>query len=138
MSLTRTRVPLEAVRTLLTVEMPPVYVVNLDEGTLASKEVVIESVTTPDPQWVTLGAPERSTFLVQVTIRDTSREGCRLAADHVRDVLTARDRGGAKYPLDAAGYVFEVPTTQQDGRADTSGGVHTWTETYRLTWQYRP
>lgn len=143
MSLTRTRVPLEAVRTLLTVEMPPLYAVSLDGGSLAdgttpvSREVIIDPVTTPDPQWVTMGAPERSTMLIQVTIRDTTREGCRLAGDHVRDVLTSRRRGGAVYPLDAAGYTFDVPTSQQDGHVETSGGVHTWVETFRLGWQYR-
>lgn len=139
MSLTKSRVPLEAVETLLTVQLPTSFTVHLDEDDpTGDRTVVLYPVTSPRVQWFTMAAPEKATMLVQATIRAGSRDACRLAGDFVRDVLTARRRGGAVYPLDAAGYVFDVPTTQSDGHVETSNGVHEWVETYRISWQYRP
>lgn len=139
MSLTKSAVPLDAIRTLLTVHLPTSFTVRLDDDEpTADRSVTITPVTPPQVQWFTMSAPEKASMLVQATIRASTRSSCRLAGDFVRDVLTARRRGGAVYPLDAAGYVFDVPTTQADGHYETTTGVNTWVETFRISWQHRP
>lgn len=139
MSLTKSEVPLDAVQTLLTVHLPGSFAVRVDDDDPTdARSVVLTPVTSPQVQWFTMATPEKASMLVQASIRSATRDSCRLAGDFVRDVLTARVRGGAKYPLDAAGYVFDVPTTQGDGHYETTTGVNTWVETFRIAWQYRP
>lgn len=137
MSLTRTAVPLEAAKTLLASMLPQGLTVSIDADTITVGTVSLTPVTTPIPVAVTMGAPERADFLMQVTIRGHDRTHARLAGDAVRDILSARARGGPTNPLTAEDYRFDPVTSQRDGHGDTLDGVHTWVETYRIGWQHR-
>jgi hypothetical protein len=137
-SLTATTVPLTAVQALLGRELPSRYTVTVDDAPTGTG-VTLEVVSPPTPQVFTpLAGPDKASMLVQVTIRDATRTACRLAGDVVRQILTGTDRRGKPTtPLQVEGYTFDLPVTWGDGHAVTTNGVHTWVETYRITWQDR-
>lgn len=139
MSLTRTNGPLVGVQEHLAAHIPQPWLVELDDPTFAVHTAVVQAITPPQTQTFVMGGPDKAQMLFQVTLCGETGQEVRLAADIVRDVLTGVDRRNRPlYPLLVDGYVFDNPSTTADGHADLAAGIHTWAETFTLTWQYRP
>lgn len=135
MTLTSTQGPLDALVTVLNNNLPTGWVA-VDDPTPDVNRVLVEPVTSPNPESVTLGGlPERSTALFQVTGHATSRRIARQAGDAVRAILTGRTGRQPTHPLQATGHLFDPVVTLQDFRLVVNHNTHTFTETYRVTWQ---
>lgn len=138
MTLIDTTGPLTAVVELLGAHLPARLAIN--PADLTGGGVAVEHVTSPVPQvFAALGGPDKASMAVQVTVVDSTREATRLVGDRVRNALTGvTHRGRPLWPLHVDGYVFDPPTTWGDGALTTASGIHSHTETFTLTWQYRP
>ena len=135
MTLTSTQGPIDAVLTVLNNHLPTGWVAT-DDPTADVNTVLVEPVTSPDPEAFTLGGlQERSTVLIQVTGHAASRRHARQAADAVRGILTAQQGRQPANPLTATGHRFDPPRTLGDLRLGVDKGIHRFTETYRITWQ---
>lgn len=138
MTLTSTQGPLDAVVAVLTAHLPSPWVVT-DEPSLDTNTVLVEPVTSPTPTAPTMGGRhEVSSVLVQLTGRATTRRKACLAADACRDILTGQAHRKPLHPLDLTGYHFDHVEGLGDVRLVLDKGIHHFTETYRITWQYTP
>lgn len=138
MTLTSTQGPLDAVLTVLNTHLPAGWAAT-DDPTVDPNTVLVEPVTSPDPESFTLGGlQERSTILVQVTGHATSRRRARQAADAVRTILTGQTGRKPTNPLTLTSHVFDPVRSLGDLRLGLDKGIHRFTETYRITWQTTP
>lgn len=129
-----TQIALEALQDAITGALPVRFTVTIDTATPAPGDVVVEAITPPQPIDLTLRGGDKLTMLAQVTIWGATRTDARLAGDRVRDTLTHKTRGRPTH-VTAVGAVFDPIGVTADGYADTTQGIHTWAETYRVTWQ---
>lgn len=112
------------------------YVVTDDVVTDTGEYVIVNNVTTPDPDVLVLRGPTVSEILVQVTAVGDSREWCLLVGEDVRESLCAQEnRVGSSTLPETPGIVFGMPTSMGDGQYRLVHGVHQWVETFRVSWQ---
>lgn len=138
MSLIKSAPVLTGLKTHLTAALPARLKPEVDPEAAANGVVAITPVTSPTLQYVVMSGPDKARMLVQISVKDTTREKVRLAGDLIRDAIAGVDRRGKPtHPLLVPGFTFDVPTTTGDGRAMTDSGVHTWVETFALVWQHR-
>lgn len=138
MTLTSTQGPITAVLAVLNAHLPTGWEAT-DQPALDVNRVLVEPVTSPNPETFTLGGlPERSTVLLQVTGHARNRAHSVQAADLVRTILTGHTGRKPTNPLELAGYLFAPVKTLGDLRLTLVNGLHTFTETYRITWQTTP
>lgn len=135
MTLTSTQGPITAVIDLLNEHLPVGWQAT-DQPTVEVNRVLVEPVTSPNPEVFTLGGlPERSTVLVQVTGHAPNRAHTVQAADLVRSILTGHTGRKPTHQLHAPGHRFDPVKTMGDLRLTLATNTHTFTETYRITWQ---
>lgn len=132
--------PLRALEALLNGELPDGWTADADNQGVAPGTVALTVVSSPTGQSFTLaGGPEKARMLVQATTVAATAGLARVAGDKVRRIAAGRDRRNRPtYPLDAVGYGFDPTVSLGDGHADTGSGVHSWVETFALTWQLVP
>lgn len=129
--------PLQAFAAVLNGALPQRYRAHTDNDSTVPGAVALTAVSTPVGQSFTLaGGPDMARMLVQATTIADTPIAARVAGDKVRAIAAGRDhRNRPTYPLTLDGYAFDPVVSLGDGHGATSSGVHSWVETFALSWQ---
>ncbi len=112
------------------------YAVTLDPTAYEAGQIIVESITPPDPDSLTwMGAYDRADTTVQVTIIAPTYAEARILGDRVRTALCGKTRREYIHPLTIPLRVVESVTSNLDGHADTDGRTSQWAERYTITFQ---